>query len=67
MNITKESFQALPKETQDAVFEEMCELYNFVLKYPITVRDLQIFAEWINTTGVHGRELKEFLYNRTRR
>ena len=67
MHITKESFQALPKEKQDAVFEEMCELYNFVLKYPVAVSDLKVFAEWATMKALHGKRLKDFLYNSARR
>lgn len=59
--MNKEEFDKLPKEAQDIVFDEMCELLTLTYNYPMTFETLKIFTEWDSSRGLYGNDLKEFL------
>lgn len=59
--MNKEEVERLPKETQDLVFDEMCELLTLTYNYPMRFEELKIFTEWHSATGLYGGNLKEFL------
>ena len=59
--MNKDEFNKLPQEDQDAVFDEMCELYELVENNPIGYKELKIFTEWASWMGCFGEDLEKRL------
>lgn len=59
--MNRERFNALTKEEQNIVFDEMCEMYKLVTHYAPGVEEYRIFAEWATRMGRFGEDMRQFL------
>lgn len=53
----RKEFDNLPKDKQDIIFSDMCDLIEIVYNYPAEIDDLKCFAEWQSHLGCFGNEL----------
>ena len=57
----REYFEQLCDEDKEVVFHDMAQLFNLLVDYPLIYKDLKIFAEWHEKTGLHLQNLKKYL------